>query len=259
MSGGCISQAWLLEGQSERYFVKTGNLSFLSEIDGLDALRKAIRVPQAICTGSADGAHWLVLEYIEMSRKNLRFDLLGSQLAEMHRIGSGEFGWETDNLIGSTPQVNTVSSDWMEFWRTGRLGFQLELSRRNGYDLGSRGERLMQNLDAFFLDHKPAPSLLHGDLWRGNAGFDMSGHPVLFDPAVYYGDREADLAMTELFGGFPEGFYSAYNESFPLASGYRRRKTLYNLYHVLNHLNMFGGSYLGEAKSMMDRLLCDAG
>lgn len=261
MGGGCISEAWLLEGRSTRYFVKIGAQPFRAEAEGLDAIREtgAIRAPQPICLGCDEGTHWLVLEYIEMSRKIMRFDLLGAQLAEMHRHTSGEFGWKTDNLIGSTPQINTTSTDWIEFWKTRRLGYQIDLASRGGHDFGRRGDRLMDRLPTLFSGHKPAPSLLHGDLWRGNAGFGESGLPVIFDPASYYGDREADLAMTELFGGFPTEFYSAYRACLPLDSGYQTRKNLYNLYHVLNHLNLFGAGYLSQSISMMDMLLSEAG
>jgi fructosamine-3-kinase len=143
-----------------------------------------------------------------------------------------------------TPQQNSWCDDWAEFWRTRRMQPQLDLARRNGFDLEA----------TFDLgNHRPQPSLLHGDLWSGNAGFTAQG-PVVFDPAVYYGDREADLAMTELFGGFPRQFYQAYNDAWPLEEGYQRRKPLYNLYHLLNHLNLFGGGYLGQVSAAL-RLL----
>ncbi len=254
LSGGCISESWLLEGKRSRYFVKTGNFSFEAEAAGLAEIGKAMRTPNPVCLGESAGTCWLVLEYVEMGGKT-RFDLLGSGLAKMHRLSSAEFGWEIDNRIGSTPQNNAKSKNWIEFWRTGRLAFQFDLAKRKGHDFGKRAERLMGNLDAYFSDYSPIPSLLHGDLWRGNAGFDLSGNPVLYDPAVYYGDRETDLAMTELFGGFPKDFYSAYDEAFPLDPGYARRRPLYNLYHVLNHCNMFGGSYLRQAESMLEALL----
>ena len=254
LSGGCISEAWLLEGRGCRYFVKTGSLSFESEAAGLAEIGRALRTPETVCLGKSGNTFWLVLEYVEMGGK-ARFDRLASGLAKMHRISSEEFGWERDNLIGSTFQDNSKSGNWIEFWRTRRLAFQFDLARRKGCEFGGREVKLTENLDAFFGDYNPFPSLLHGDLWRGNAGFDPSGNPVLFDPAAYYGDREADIAMTELFGGFPEGFYSAYEEAFPLDPGYGRRKNLYNLYHVLNHFNLFGGSYLGRAEAMLDALL----
>ncbi len=256
VGGGCISEAWLLEGSSGRYFAKTGRHSFEPEASGLDAIGRALKTPAVICLGSFNGIDWLVLEYIDMKRGPARFDLLGEQLAAMHTASAKEFGWNQDNLIGSTPQINSPSSDWVEFWRTRRLGFQFDLARKKGHAFG-RAERLLEHLDAFFPDDGPAPSLLHGDLWRGNAGFDPSGRPVLFDPAVYCGDREADIAMTELFGGFPQAFYAAYNNVLPLDPGYGTRKKLYNLYHILNHFNLFGGSYLAQAESMISDLLSE--
>ncbi|MDH5513031.1 MAG: fructosamine kinase family protein, partial [Gammaproteobacteria bacterium] len=181
---------------------------------------------------------------------------LGRELAQMHRATQKQFGWRHDNTIGSTPQINTPASDWVGFWREHRLGFQLELAARNGRNLMRRGERLLADLGNFFRTYHPEPSLLHGDLWGGNVGA-TEGQPVIFDPAVYYGDREADLAMTELFGGFSARFYQAYQEAWPLDTGYKVRKTLYNLYHVLNHFNLFGGGYASQAERMMDALLGD--
>jgi fructosamine-3-kinase len=166
---------------------------------------------------------------------------MGSMLARAHSRPGPRFGWHRDNYIGSSPQQNGWCDDWAEFWRERRLRPQLE---RAG---------LRANLDRLLEGHKPQPSLLHGDLWSGNVGFTKDG-PVVFDPAVYYGDREADLAMTELFGGFSREFYDAYQEVLPLDAGYEKRKHLYNLYHLLNHLNLFGGGYLGQVKSTL-RLL----
>jgi len=184
-------------------------------------------------------------------------ELLGRQLAALHRVTHTRFGWHRDNTIGSTPQINTQKNDWVTFYREQRLRYQLELAAENGYggSLQRRGEQLLERLPAFFISYRPRPSLLHGDLWGGNHAALTDGTPVIFDPAVYYGDREADLAMTELFGGFGSGFYSAYRAAWPLDPGYRVRKDLYNLYHVLNHLNLFGGGYRGQAEQMVDRLL----
>ncbi|MFQ5486860.1 MAG: fructosamine kinase family protein, partial [Gammaproteobacteria bacterium] len=157
--------------------------------------------------------------------------------------------------------INTPDEDWPRFWQQRRLGYQLQLAARNGYDDGlrQRGERLLEAVPLFFNGRQPPPALLHGDLWSGNYAVTRSGEPVIFDPAVYYGDREADLAMTELFGGFPAAFYDAYNEAWPLAPAYRVRKTLYNLYHILNHLNLFGAAYLSQAQAMMEQLLSEVG
>jgi len=234
---------------------------FEAERDGLDALTatRAIRVPQPLCCGIAEGQAYLVMEYIEMGRANSCSDReAGEQLAALHCHSADSFGWRRDNVIGLTPQKNHCTEEWADFWREQRLGYQLALAASNGYGerLQSQGERLLE-LVPTFLNHSPLPSLLHGDLWSGNMAYDLKGHPVIYDPAVYYGDRETDLAMTELFGGFSADFYAAYRQQWPLDSGYQTRKTLYNLYHILNHLNLFGGGYLSQAQSMVDHLLAE--
>jgi len=265
MGGGCINQAVLVSDGKRSFFVKLNAASKLSmfeaEAAGLDDMRAAdaIRVPEPVCTGSSDGNAWFVMEYIPMGgRSNAR--LAGEQLALMHRKQADAFGWRMDNTIGSTPQPNDWMNDWVAFWREQRLGFQLRLAARNGHGgaLQSRGEKLLSSFDRL-LDHDPVPSLLHGDLWGGNIGYDREGNPVIFDPAVYFGDREADLAMTELFGGFGTAFYETYDAVWPIDRGYAVRKTLYNLYHILNHLNLFGGGYAGQAQGMIDRLLAEIG
>ena len=166
-------------------------------------------------------------------------------------------GWRRANTIGATPQINCRSGDWVGFWREHRLGYQLRLAEANGHrgSLQENGARLLSKIPTFFSGYRPLPALLHGDLWSGNVGFDDAGKPVVFDPAVYYGDHEADVAMTELFGGFSGDFYAAYREVFPLDASYAVRKHLYNLYHVLNHLNLFGGGYLGQAERLISELL----
>jgi fructosamine-3-kinase len=185
---------------------------------------------------------------------------LGRSLALVHSAHGDAFGWRRDNYIGSTPQLNPRSSSWSDFWRDARLRPQLELVKRSGrsQSLLEKGERLVDAIHRLLSGHAPAPSLLHGDLWGGNAGFLAGGAPVFFDPAVYWGDRETDLAMTELFGGFPPDFYSAYAKAAPLDPGYARRKPLYKLYHVLNHVNLFGGGYASQAERMIEGLLTQA-
>ncbi len=171
------------------------------------------------------------------------------------------FGFAHNNFIGATSQPNAWTTDWPTFWCEQRLGFQLDLAARNGYggELQKMGQQLMQRLPEFFVGYHPVPSLLHGDLWGGNHSYTADGTPVLFDPAPYYGDREADLAMTELFGGFDQSFYAAYHTVWPLDAGYATRKILYNLYHILNHANLFGGGYARQAEGMMRRLLGNPG
>jgi fructosamine-3-kinase len=221
--------------------------AFAAEADGLAALKEAgAHAPQPLAHGIAGGKAYLLLEYVELSGKR-DFAALGRMLAAVHRKVESRFGWARDNYIGATPQANGWCSDWAQFWLERRLRPQLALAEGNGFSLKA-------NLDARLLEgHQPQASLLHGDLWSGNIGFTAEG-PVIFDPAVYYGDREADLAMSELFGGFPREFYDAYREAFPLREGYERRKPLYNLYHLLNHLNLFGGGYLAQVEATL-RLL----
>ena len=261
--GGCIHRCFILEGGGRKYFAKINDRSqldsFAAEVDGLAALAAAgSRVPAPLCQGQAGEAAFLVLEHLDL-RGNGDYAALGRSLAIVHSIRGEFFGWRRDNYIGKTPQLNRCSPSWSDFWREARLEPQLDLARKNGLGKGlwGRGEQLAEALPRLLSEHAPAASLLHGDLWSGNAGFLADGTPVLFDPAVYWGDREADLAMTELFGGFPQAFYSAYAEVAPPAQGYAVRKTLYNLYHVLNHANLFGGGYAAQAERMIEELLAE--
>lgn len=266
IGGGCINEAHRIEGNGRRFFVKLNHADslamFEAEAMGLQEIYRShtLRVPVPVCWGKNKSKAWLVLEYLEMSNvSSSGAAALGARLAAMHRISSGKFGWMRDNTIGATPQINSYSPSWIQFWREQRLGYQLQLAQVNGYTgkLQTQGEQLLAQLDFFFPEAKPVASLLHGDLWSGNYSFDHAGQPVLFDPAIYYGDRETDIAMTELFGGFPAAFYAAYREAYPLDPGYSTRKTLYNLYHILNHLNLFGGGYLRQAEQMTSRLLAE--
>lgn len=266
LGGGCINAAALLEDGGRRYFVKLNEAAryemFAAEAAGLEELARAgaVRVPRPVCHGTTGDRAFLVLEHLDLAPASGETqERLGRALAAQHRVTRPRFGWERDNTIGSTPQPNRPREGWIEFWREQRLGVQLELAARNGYGgvLIAKGERLSERLGALFGTYRPAASLLHGDLWSGNVGATREGEPVIFDPAVYFGDREADLAMTELFGGFSPRFYGAYREAWPLEAGYELRRVLYNLYHVLNHLNLFGGGYLGQAERMLDRLLAE--
>lgn len=268
VDGGDINAAFRLKGHDRTYFVKLNRADlaamFEAELEGLKELAstQALRVPDAITTGSTADSAFLVLENIEFGASGKASErLLGQQLARLHAVKQPYFGWRRDNTIGSTHQPNGHYNDWLRFWREQRLGFQLKLAAENGYGgrLQAAGERLLGDLDAFFVDYAPTPSLLHGDLWAGNAAVDQQGLPVIFDPACYYGDREADLAMTELFGGFGRDFYAAYRDAWPLGEGYAVRKTLYNLYHILNHLNLFGGGYLRQAENMIALLQAEVG
>ena len=251
VGGGCINECYRVSMGGASAFLKVNAEShadaFAAEADGLQALQAAgVRTPRPASHGVAAGRAYLLLEYLDLTGPR-DFVALGKMLAAAHRRHGARFGWERDNYIGANAQHNAWSENWTQFWRERRLAPQVALARMNGFDLESAG------LDTVLAGHEPEPSLLHGDLWSGNAGFGPEG-PVVFDPAVYYGDREADLAMTELFGGFPAEFYAAYQQAYPLPAGYAKRKHLYNLYHLLNHLNIFGGSYLPQVKAAL-RLL----
>ena len=262
--GGCIHRAAVLEGGGERWFVKLNVAEalpmFEAEADGLAALARAdtLRVPRPLCRGVLDGQAFLVLEFLDLRPIAAREAAIacGRALAALHRETGARYGWRRDNFIGATPQINTESDSWARFFANARLRPQLARAAAHSTALRRKGESLAEKLPAFFLDYRPPASLLHGDLWHGNAAL-CEGAPAVFDPAVYCGDRETDLAMAELFGGFPEAFYAAYREAWPLTEGYESRKTLYNLYHVLNHLNLFGAGYLRQAERMVDQLLAE--
>jgi fructosamine-3-kinase len=261
LTGGSINHAWRLESNHGRYFVKLNRgdraAMFAAEAAGLRELAATdtVRVPRPICHGSVPGYAYLVLEYLELSRGgDAAAQQLGHDLARLHAVRGARFGWHRDNTIGSTAQPNGWDDDWPRFWRERRLAHQLRLVAAAGHPVAG-GERLLQRVATLLDGHRPQPALLHGDLWGGNWGVLSSGTPVLFDPAVYYGDRETDLAMSELFGGFGSAFYSAYRERAPLDDGYPVRRDLYNLYHVLNHVTLFGGGYVAQAQRLVERLL----
>ena len=262
LGGGSISAAWRVPTESGTVFLKTGAAEGFEQLDaeaeGLRELERAaaVRVPRVLCIGTRGPDAFLALEWLELgSGGGDAARALGQRLAAQHRHTQDTFGWHRDNTIGSTPQINTPDSVWIRFFREHRLGFQLELAARNGYtgELQEQGAALAERLEGLFDGYEPPPSLLHGDLWGGNWGA-ANGEPVIFDPAVHYGDRECDLAMTLLFGGFGPEFYAAYEEAWPLDVGHRRRLPLYQLYQVLNHLNLFGRSYLGRAASLLRQL-----
>lgn len=263
VGGGCINTTYVLSDDRRQFFVKTNQAALLdmfeAEFAGLNEITQSdtIKAPHPVCFGEDGSQAYLVMEYLPTGGGDSQSALkLGQNLAAMHRVTQKDYGWFRDNTIGSTPQINQPSDDWVSFWRDRRLAFQLELAAKKGYRgrLQQKGELLLTKLESFF-SQPPQASLLHGDLWSGNYAVTQSGEPVIFDPAVYYGDRETDLAMTELFGGFPASFYAAYNEVYSLDEGYAVRKTLYNLYHIINHLNLFGGGYGSQAERMIEHLL----
>jgi len=260
--GSALNSTAMLRLEGRRFFVKMNAAHCApmlgAEADGLSAIARTrtIRVPRPIATGIADATAFLALEWLEFGRGG-RDAALGHSLAEMHREIGPRFGWHRDNTIGTTPQQNTWDDAWAAFFRDRRLAPQLALAARRGHGgaLQRDGERLLDALPSLLDGHAPSPSLVHGDLWSGNAARLAGGEPTIFDPAVYYGDRETDLAMSELFGGFGADFYAAYDDAWPRSGGYEVRRTLYNLYHVLNHLNLFGGGYRRQAEAMTGELL----
>lgn len=266
LGGGCIhGTARVTAGDGHPLFLKSNTEThapmLAAEASGLALLAAAggPRVPGVLGHGTAHGRAWLATEYLDLQPGG-DASAFGRDLARMHAYPGEAFGLDHDNWIGTTAQPNTPHDDWVAFWRQCRLGHQLDLAAADGHgDIVDRGRRLAEHLEDFFGGYRPVPSLLHGDLWAGNQAYDAHGRGVIFDPAVYFGDREADLAMTELFGGLPGAFWSAYREAWPLDPGYPVRRDLYNLYHVLNHAHLFGGGYVGQSARMIDRLLAEAG
>lgn len=266
VSGGSISRAFRVETRRGPAFVKLeprGEAERLeAEAAGLDALSRSgtVAVPAVLALGVAGEDAFLVLEWLDLGRGSPDAERrLGAALAAMHRTTGPRFGWTADNYIGRTPQPNTPAEDWTAFFRDRRLAPQLERARRNGIgrEAAVLGDELIANLERLLAEHRPEPSLVHGDLWGGNWGATRDGTPYLFDPAVYHADREVDIAMTRLFGGFGREFYRAYDEAWPPAPGRDRRTVLYNLYHVLNHFNLFGSGYRAEVIASLRRLAAD--
>ena len=259
IGGGDINAAVRVETPDARYFVKWNFRPrpriFEAEARGLNLLAaaEALRIPCVIAVLDQPAA--LVLEWIDLgSNKASAAEALGRGLAQQHRSTALTYGLDHDNYIGSNPQRNTPTRSWIEFYRDRRLGAQRDLAERNGYltpDQARRLDRVMERLVQWIDDDAVVPSLLHGDLWGGNYLIDAQANPVLIDPAVYYGDREAEIAFTELFGGFGARFYAAYQEAWPLDRGYADRRDLYNLYHLLNHLNLFGEGYGGSVDAIL--------
>ncbi|MFM7405424.1 MAG: fructosamine kinase family protein [Cuspidothrix sp.] len=262
ISGGCINQGYAVSDGRLTYFVKLNQASqgemFAAEMRGLQQMYKTqtIRVPKPLCWGITGNSSYIVMEWLEMTSGNHKsWQEMGRKLAAMHKTTSDQgFGWDVNNTIGSTPQINNFCDSWIEFYTEYRLSYQFKLARRRGGSF-PLADKLLATIPKLLADYQIQPALVHGDLWGGNAGFTVEGEPLIFDPATYFGDREVDIAMTELFGGFPPVFYQGYEEVFPLDKGYESRKTLYNLYHVLNHFNLFGGGYGSQANRMIEKIL----
>jgi protein-ribulosamine 3-kinase len=263
IGGGSIASAWRLKlADGRSFFVKTGYpepAMYEAEAEGLRELAtcRAIRVPAVVAVGQNS----LVLEYIPRGVTARNFsEILGRGLAEMHRVEGKAFGFRGDNFIGTTPQRNTPelprAAGWAEFFWKYRLLPQWELATAKGH-VDPRMQRMFIAMEGRLADWlgpvDEPPVLLHGDLWGGNAITDGAGLPVLIDPAVYYGHRETDLAMMRLFGGLPERVFKSYLEIHPVAAGAQERKGIYQLYHLLNHLNLFGASYLDQVTALLNR------
>lgn len=268
ISGGDISQAYKLHTNLGNFFLKLNGVGhydmFRAEMLSLQqiAASNSILVPQAIASGTFKNHSWLLLEFVEMTSRGDDFQR-GRDLALLHHHlndSAKPFGWQEDNFIGLTPQRNDWHSNWSDFYGEMRLRPQLEMAQERGMSskVADNGYHLIEKLDFWFDNYQPKASLLHGDLWGGNSAFNIDGDAMIFDPASYYGDHETDIAMTELFGGFSPAFYDGYQDVFPLDKDYQSRKTLYNLYHVLNHYNLFGGHYQQQADNMISTLLAQA-
>ena len=266
VTGGDVNSAYRISDGRQEFFVKLNRIDRLSmfeaEMRGLNEIHASdsIRCPQPLACGVTGDHAFIVMEYLDLSGR-MNQTQFAQQLASMHLCQQKEFGFSIDNTIGSNPQTNGAEQDWKVFWQKHRLESQLNLTRANGPggDLYDAGMQLGQVMGGLFTDYSPVASLLHGDLWSGNQAADAAGNPVIFDPACYYGDHETDLAMMELFGCPSPHFFDAYNDVFPIDPGYSQRRDFYNLYHILNHANLFGGGYGNQARQMIDRLRVELG
>lgn len=267
VSGGSINQAAAITlTNGERVFVKHNNHPpehlFTREAQGLRLLATADngpRVPRVLSIPDHSDPHFLILEYIgEGSPRKFYYVDFARALASLHRVTQTQYGLDHDNHIGATVQINSLETDGWTFFREHRLRFQQKLARTNKLlpvSVDQKLDSLCEKLETLLNLEGESPALLHGDLWSGNFFADAQGLPCIFDPAAHFGLREADLAMTELFGRLPNDFYDAYREAFPLNPGYEERKPIYNLYHLLNHLNLFGSSYLSSVESTLNRFV----
>jgi fructosamine-3-kinase len=261
VSGGDINLSYQVSDSNSRYFVKINDKNhfehFESEAYALEQINALNQVscPDVIAVGTTLDKSYLVLNYIPLENgTNHQWHELGQQLANMHKSSShGQFGWQTDNFIGDTIQPNMWSSNWKTFFAEQRIAWQLQLLHEKSIKLGNI-DHITQVCHDVLKHHHVEPCLVHGDLWQGNLGFTESSS-IIFDPACYYGDREVDIAMTELFGHLPIEFYRGYQEIFPLPDSYEQRKIIYNFYHILNHANLFGGNYIDQSKAILTRIM----
>lgn len=262
VGGGCINAAYRYDTDAGPFFVKQSRNAapavFEAEAKGLEAMHdtNTIRVPKPLKVGALPlGGSYIIMEFIELGPGGGQA-ALGRQLAEMHKAGTTEkgFGFDVDNTIGSTRQVNPWTQDWETFFRDSRLGFQLSLIRQQYGDsaLFEQGQKLLARLPALFQGLDVRPCLLHGDLWSGNCAADRDGRPVILDPATYYGHNEAEFGMSWC-AGFNASFYDAYFKVMPKQPGFEERVEVYKLYHYLNHYNLFGSGYRSSCTSILER------
>ena len=262
LSGGCISNAYkVTDSEGSAYFLKCNSSSsndmFIKEANGLNELMKAdaVRIPEVLSVRK----EFILTEFITPGNKKKNFfEEFGRNFAQLHKFTGESFGFYENNYIGSNHQINipedNEKTSWVDFYFNKRIFYQIQLAEKLGNstpELRKLVSRLEEKFEEIVGNIEEKPSLLHGDLWGGNYMTDESGSAVLIDPAVYYGNREADLGMTKLFGGFDLNFYESYNETFPLKDGFDYRENIYKLYHVLNHLNLFGGGYYSQAISLI--------
>lgn len=260
LEGGDVSDCYCVSDGEQRFFLKLNDkeqlVVFETETESLRILNEAncVQVPQHIHVGTCRDKSFLTLNYLPIKKIDDEAGyLLGQQLAKLHLWGEqAEYGFDFDNYVGLTPQPNRWHRRWSRFFAEQRIAWQLQLCEERGIVFGSI-DIITSNVIKRLLNHQPKPSLLHGDLWHGNTALTVSG-PIIFDPATYWGDRECDIAMTELFGGFPDSFYDGYNAIYRLPEEYQERKELYNLYHILNHCILFGGEYMGQAEYIIAKL-----
>ncbi|WMJ74782.1 fructosamine kinase family protein [Cytophagaceae bacterium ABcell3] len=263
LSGGCINTVYLADGGGNKYVVKVNDLDkedmFRAEAAGVKELGKAnaVKVPEIIAWGTHGSFSYILMEYVVPGVPNKDYwENLGRCLAKQHQVHGDFYGFLKDNYIGSLHQENEVSDDWFSFFINKRLQPQVRLALANGKLNGKDADKfskLYTRLPSLLVKDKPA--LLHGDLWSGNVVTADSGYAALIDPAVYYGHREIELAFTKLFGGFGPGFYAAYQETNPVEYGFEGRSDIYNLYPLLVHVNLFGGSYINSVRSILNRFV----
>ncbi|MCF2946843.1 fructosamine kinase family protein [Paraglaciecola aquimarina] len=257
---GDSHQTFRVSDGKRRFFVKVNekirHTNFQAEIEGLKHLNdtELFKISKVITDGVVSDHSFLVLEYIHMQPGNSEnWQVFGQLLAKMHQQNKQNmYGWQEDNFIGKTSQNNKWQKNWSQFFAEQRIGFLLQLLADNGHKLADI-DKAVESVHTLLVGHNPQASMLHGDLWQGNTGF-YKDQAVIFDPAFYFGDRETDIAMSELFGRFPNEFYQGYNEIWPLESNYQYRKPIYQLYHTLNHALLFEGYYLDSAKSILKNL-----